>query len=53
LVFDTTWIHDYEGEEYLATADLLKPLLSAKSVEGRGTDPRREVPSKINGGHKI
>jgi hypothetical protein len=53
LVFDTTWLHDYEGEEYLTTDDLLKSLLSAKSAEGRGNDPRREVPSKINGGFKI
>jgi hypothetical protein len=49
LVFDTTWIHNYEGEDYPATDDLLKPLLSAKFAEGRGNDPRRGVPSKSNG----
>jgi hypothetical protein len=32
LVFDTTWIHEYEVEEYLATDDLLKSLLPAKSA---------------------
>jgi hypothetical protein len=46
LVFDTTWIHDYEVEEYLATGDLLKSLLSAKSAEARGNDLRREAPPK-------
>jgi hypothetical protein len=46
-------MHDYEGEEYLITDDLLKSLLSAKSTEGRGIDPRGDVPSKINGGPKI
>jgi hypothetical protein len=32
LVFDTTWIHDYEVEEYLLTNDLLKSLLPPKSA---------------------
>jgi hypothetical protein len=53
LVFDTTWIHDYEVEEIRATDDLLRSLLPAKSAEERGNDLEREVPSKINGGLKI